>query len=84
MLDQREGNAFTEVRGSVFGASEVEEQKEEQGTVSPKELQFKRDRVQLKQQSNKEKVSSKGSRDYRRPNKLQLMLDIEQITNEHD
>lgn len=29
-------------------------------------------------------MSSKATRDYRRPNKLQLMLDIEQITNEHE
>lgn len=49
LVDESEGNAFKEVRGSVFGASEVDDQKEELATTSPKELKFKRDRVQLKQ-----------------------------------
>lgn len=84
LVDQSEGNAFKEVRGSVFGASEVDDQKEELAATSPKELKFKRDKVQLKQQNNKDRLSSKATRDYRRPNKLQLMLDIEQITNEHE
>jgi hypothetical protein len=52
--------------------------------VSPKELKFKRDKVQLKQQTNLEKMSNKGTRDQRKHSKLQLMLDIDQITNEHE
>ena len=44
-MDQSEGNIFKEVRGSVFGVSEVGDQKDEAAATSPKELQFKRDRV---------------------------------------
>ena len=65
-MDASEGTAFKEVRASVFGTAEVEdpgpedeEQRDE--ALSPKELKFKRDKVQLKQQTSKERMSSKGA-----------------------
>ena len=87
LVDANESAAFKEVRSSVFGASDLEEQQaptKQEVVVSPKELKFKRDKVQLKQQTHLEKMSSKGTRDQRKHSKLQLMLDIDQITNEHE
>ena len=91
ILADQTASAFKEVRASIFTDEEAAEAPkapserqaaEEQPVVSPKELKFKRDRVQLKQQTSLDKMSSKAARDPRKPNKLQLMLDVEQITNE--
>lgn len=55
LADPNESGAFKEVRASVFGSSEIEEQppKVDQHpdyseVISPKELKFKREKVQLK------------------------------------
>ena len=87
--DHTESNTFKEVRGSVFRTSELEfesSKDEPSKPVSP-ELKFKRDSVKAKQQSSKERVASQASQqreDSKKPNRLNLVLDIEEITNEHE
>lgn len=93
ILADQTASAFKEVRGSIFADEEIVEAHKapsetqpvcEPPVVSPKELKFKRDKVQLKQQTSLDKISSKAARDPRKPNKLQLMLDVEEITNEQE